>query len=206
MKESKSVALESIITRLARARAYTTNYWNYMYYLHVLTIENTGIAKHFSTVFRELVPQGKGTLVIQTKSLEDNDSDSEEEDEEGSEGELGEEKYEEKENRSSNRGKKRRKSGVSKKKGNKNKKRKKSSSSSSSASRQSSVSHYSGVSIRVSFTGSDQPQTMVALSGGKQSSHSGGSRIVNVAIHIIYALPPYTLTLPFILFKSYFSL
>lgn len=86
-----------------------------------------GIAKHFSTVFSELVPDGKGTLVIQTRKAGEGE-ESAEEDEAADSG----------------------------------------------------TKHYTGVSIKVSFSGSKAgDQTMLQLSGGQQSI---------VALSLIFAI------------------
>mmetsp|Transcript_10832 Transcript_10832/g.20577 ORF Transcript_10832/g.20577 Transcript_10832/m.20577 type:complete len:1210 (+) Transcript_10832:29-3658(+) len=92
-----------------------------------------GIAKHFSTVFSELVPNGKGQLVINTKKKgegDDSDDSSDEEDDD---------------NKSAD----------------------------------NSTRQYSGVGIKVSFTGSKGTDFGMQLSGGQQSI---------VALSLIFAI------------------
>lgn len=109
-------------------------------------IERTfkGIAKHFSTVFSELVPKGKGMLVIQTKKVRpetgrgkkrkaSRESDLSEDEMSDNDAEI---------------------SGVQR--------------------------HYSGIGIKVSFTGqSASDQSMTLFSGGQQSV---------VALSLIFAI------------------
>lgn len=101
-------------------------------------IERTfkGIAKHFSTVFSELVPNGKGSLVIQTRK----NGDAEEKDDDNNSGDEDDEKN----------------------------------------SKDSVTRQYSGVGIKVSFTGSKgSDMGMMQLSGGQQCV---------VALSLIFAI------------------
>lgn len=123
-------------------------------------IERTfkGIAKQFSTVFAELVPGGKGTLVIEAKSP-DEEKEVEEEEQEDEEGD---------EERAPQKGKRKKEQSPAKK--SKAKKRKK-------VAPKLVTTNYTGVGIKVSFTGGHQ--RMEQLSGGQQSV---------VALSLVFAI------------------
>jgi structural maintenance of chromosome 3 (chondroitin sulfate proteoglycan 6) len=120
------------------------------------------IRTHFQDVFRELVPQGQGDLVMITKLDEDGDGDDDNEDDPTAVGGVSKSK----------------KSGKSASKG-------KNASSATSGLvavediGASNVSSFRGVEVRVSFSGSGQQYAMQQLSGGQKSL---------VALALIFAI------------------
>ena len=124
-----------------------------------------GVSQHFAEVFKQIVSSGKATLVMVKKKKQ---AEEDEEDEDGDSDEDSDEENEDPEDDPDDSSSKKRKSG----KGGKKKKKKKKKAKKKKAEPNTGTLQWSGVSIKVSFTGHGEVYQLNQLSGGQVSNSS----------------------------------